>query len=233
MAPTASRDRRSLAISARHERLDRGLDPWRSLRLDALMLPAGRTGGYGALVAEERFGLRDAGLEAGIVVPLGRGWTVQPEVGLVADADFLPRHYLDLRLQRVLEGGWIGTASLRHSAYRDVDVQRLALGVERYAGAWRAAYTLNLTRLAGDESVGHDLRLARAYGERSEVGLQVGFGREAALIGPQVVASDVRATVLFGRHAVGAWALLWNVGRVRQGVLYTREGLGLGLERRF
>lgn len=231
--PPARTGRRSLALSARHERLDRGFDPWRSLRLDAAWLPAGRLGGYGAVVAEQRFGLRDAGIEAGALVPLGGGWLLQPEVAVVAGAEFLPRTYADLRLQRDFGGGWVGAASLRHSAYRDIDVQRLALGAERYVGAWRLGYTLHATRLAGDRSLAHDLRLVRSYGEGGEVGLQLGTGREAALIGPQVVASDVRAATLSGRHSLGDWSLLWSLGRVRQGTLYTRQGLGLGLERRF
>jgi YaiO family outer membrane protein len=233
MRAPATRERRSLALSARRDRLDRDLDDWTALRLDALAIPAEGTGVYGALVSERRFGLHDTGLEAGAVVRMGGGWTFQPEVGLVGGAEFLPRHYVDLRLQRDFGGGWVGGVSLRHSDFRDVDVQRLALGLERYAGAWRLGYTLNVARLAGSHTAGHDVRVVRGYGERSEVGLQLGTGREAALLGTAVVASDVRAATLFGRHAFGDWALLWNVGRVRQGDFYTREGLGLGLERRF
>lgn len=232
-APAPSPLARRLALSARRDRLDRGLRDWTGLRLDGAWIPAGRSGLYGALVSERRFGLRDDGVEVGAVLPLGGGWTLQPEVGVVPDAGFLPSSYVDLRLQRDLGGGWLASASARRSDYRDVDVQRLALGVERYAGAWRMGYVLGLTRLAGRHATGHDLRLARAYGERSEVGLQLAAGREAALLGPTVVASDVRAAALFGRHAIGDWALLWNLGRVEQGGLYTRDGLGLGLERRF
>lgn len=228
-----SRDRRSLALSARYDHLDRGFDPWRSVRLDARRLPADRSGFYGAALSEHRFGLRDAGVELGAVLPMGAGWSFQPEVGVVAAADFLPAHHIDLRLQRVFGDGWVGAASWRRSAYRDVDVQRLSVGAERYAGPWRMAYTIGLTRLAGQTSAGHDLRLARAYADGSEIGLQIGGGREAALLGPVVVASEVRATTLFGRHAFGDWALLWNFGRTRQGNFYTREGIGIGLERRF
>jgi YaiO family outer membrane protein len=229
----APRDRRSVAVSARRDRLDRGLDDWTSLRLDAVSIPLEGTGAYGALVSERRFGLRDAGVEAGAVVRFAEGWTFQPEVGVVGGAEFLPRHYVDLRLQRDFGAGWVGGASLRHSDFRDVDVQRLALGIERYAGTWRMGYTLSIARLEGRHTTGHDVRLVRAYGERSEIGLQLGTGREAALVGTSVLASDVRAATLFGRHALGDWAVLWNAGRVQQGDFYTREGVGLGLERRF
>ncbi|GAB2518463.1 YaiO family outer membrane beta-barrel protein [Lysobacter humi (ex Lee et al. 2017)] len=233
--PPATADRRRrLVLSARHDRLDGAYDDWDALRLDVVALPRDRVGAYGAVFAERRFGLVDRGLEAGLVLPLGDGWTLQPELGVVPGADVLPRQYGDLRLQKVWTGGWVGAASLRHSRYRDVDVQRLALGIERYAGDWRFGYTLNTTRLAGRYATGHDLRAVRAYGDGGEVGVQVASGREAALLGTQVVASEVTAATLFGRHPLATdWRLLWNIGGVDQGDLYTRRGIGLGLERRF
>lgn len=235
-APRAARDTDAcrMAVTAHHEWLDSGYDDWRGLRLDMAAARPGRLGGYGALVAEHRFGRADHGIEAGLLIPIAPGWTLQPEVGLVPDAQFLPEHYLDLRLQRDFGDGWIGAASLRRSDYPDSRVERLALGVERYAGMWRLGYTLHLTRLAGSHSVSHDLRAARSYGERSEVGLQFVFGRESALVRTGVVASDVRAATVFGRHAFGPqWSLLWNLGVTDQGDLYTRRGVTLGLERRF
>lgn len=226
--------RRSLALSARHDRLDAGLDDWSSLRLDAVALPAAGTGWYGALARERRFGSVDAGLEAGAIVPLRGGWSLQPEIGLAPDARFLPGHYLDLRVQHAGRTGWVAAASLRGSEYDTDRVLRLALAVERYAGPWRAGYTLNVTRLGGEESVGHDLRLARGYGERNEIGLQLAAGREATVLGSQVLSTRVRAISLVGRHGLGGdWSLLWNLGVVEQGDLYTRRGIGAGLERRF
>jgi len=167
-------------------------------------------------------------------VPLGESWLLQPEVGVVPDADFLPRHYADLRVQHTFTHGWIGSASLRTSDYPDTRVDRLAVSVERYWSAWRAAYTFNLTRLRDTHSPGHDVRLARAYGDGSEVGVQLVFGREAAIVEAGVVASDVSGAMLFGRHVFAQrWSWLWNVGVIEQGDLYTRRGVGIGLERRF
>ncbi|TWI04574.1 YaiO family outer membrane protein [Luteimonas cucumeris] len=233
-APLPQQRYRSIAFSARRDWLDGTYDDWANLRFDVADTQAGRVGAYGALVGDRRFGMNDQGIEAGLIVPLTATWTLQPEIGLVSDADFLPRYYADLRVQRVFANGWIGAASLRTSDYPDGRVDRLALGAERYWGVWRAAYTFNLTRLHGSDSPGHDLRLARAYGDRNETGLQIAFGREAALAGTGVVVSDVRALILFGRHVLaGNWSLLWNMGIVDQGDLYTRRSLGLGLERRF
>lgn len=233
MAEAAQR-RRAIALSTRRDWLDSGYDDWSNLRLDLSSTQRGAFGAYGALTADRRFELDDFGLEAGLLVPLGASWLLQPEVGVVPDADFLPRHYADLRVQRTFAHGWIGGASLRTSDYPDTRVDRLALGVERYWSAWRAAYTFNLTRLRDTHSPGHDVRIARAYGEGSEVGIQFAFGREAALVGTGVVASDVTAAILFGRHVFARqWSWLWNVGVIDQGDLYTRRGIGVGLERRF
>lgn len=235
--PKSARDaatHRSVALSAHRAWLDNGYDDWRGARLDVVASHPGQFGGYGALVAEHRFGRADHGIEGGLLVPLPRGWTLQTEAGIVPGAEFLPEHYLDLRLQREFGGGWIGTASLRRSEYPDTRVERLAVGIERYFGPWRAGYTVNLTRLEGSHSVSHDLRLARGYGERSEVGVQLVSGREAALLATGVVAGEVRAATVFGRHALGPdWSLMWNLGATEQGKLYTRRGLTLGLERRF
>lgn len=232
-SPTSER-RRSIVLTGRYDRLDRGYDDWRAWRLDAAATGGERVGVTGALFTESRFGLDDHGVELGLVVPLRAGWTLQPQLGAVPDAQFLPQRFADLRLERVFGAGWVGAASLRRSDYRDVRVERLALGVERYVGAWRAGYTANVTRLRGTHAVGHDLRLARGYGDGGEVGVQFATGREDALLGTQVVASDVRAWSIGGRHPLSAaWALRWNAGHVRQGALYARDGIALGLERRF
>lgn len=232
--PSAAGRRRSLVLTARHDRLDRGFDDWQAWRLDGAAIGGGRVGVTGVVFSETRFGLDDHGVELGLVVPLRRGWTLQPQLGAVPDAQFLPRRVADLRLERAFGAGWIGAASLRRSDYRDVRVERLALGLERYVGAWRAGYTATATRLRGTHAVGHDLRVARGYGDGGEVGVQFATGREDALLGTRVVASDVRAWSLGGRHPLTAgWALRWNAGHVAQGALYTRTGLALGLERRF
>ncbi|BDU16563.1 YaiO family outer membrane beta-barrel protein [Lysobacter auxotrophicus] len=226
--------RRTVSFSARHDWLDGAYDDWTGVRLDASRTQRGALGGYAALTGDRRFALDDAGIEAGLLVPMGETWLLQPEVGVVPDADFLPRYYADLRVQHTFTHGWIGSASLRTSDYPDTRVDRLAVSVERYWSAWRAAYTFNLTRLRDTHSPGHDVRLARAYGDGSEVGVQLVFGREAAIVESGVVASDVSGALLFGRHVFAQrWSWLWNVGVIDQGDLYTRRGIGIGLERRF
>lgn len=232
--PAPAAREHTLEYSTRREWLDHGLDAWSAQRLDYAATARGRVGGYGALLDERRFGLRDRGVEAGLVLPLSAAWTLQPEAGRYPGAEFLPRWYADLRLQRTFAGGWIGSTSVRRSDYRDTRVERVALGAERYVGAWRGGYTLNLTRIDGRSLAGHGLSLDRYYGQRSVIGARFTVGREQALQGTRVVASDIRGFGVVDRHWFApGWALHWDAGLVRQGDLYRRRGLTLGLQHAF
>lgn len=223
---------RGVGLSARNEWLDRGLDDWRAVRVDVASVPRDALGWYGALNHERRFGLYDTGVEIGLVAPFGDGWTLQAEIGGAPGAEFLPRGYGDLRLQRVLDGGWVLGASVRHTAYRDTDVDRLALSAEKYLGNWRAAYTLGLADADGERLVGHGVALDRYYGERSVIGVHASTGEDTGLQGVEVITSDVDALWLQGRHELGpTWALQWSAGALRQGDLYERRWLQLGLWR--
>lgn len=226
-----------VGVSVRSERLDRGLDDWRAYRLDVAAVRRDAPGWYGAINHERRFGRSDTGIEAGLVAPLARGWSVQAEAGAAPAADFLPRGYADLRVQRALANGWLAAASVRRSAYRDTDVDRLALALERYLGPWRAGYTVNLTDANGQRLVGHDVAIDRYYGQRSSIGLRLTAGEDVGIVdagaqAPGVISSDVDAAYLQGRHGLGPrWALQWSAGALRQGDLYRRRAVQLGLWR--
>lgn len=225
---------RRVSLVGHYDALDHDLHDWSGWRLEFSNNARRRSGVYGALVEERRFGEVDTGIEAGAALAFGDGWTFQPEVSIAPGSHFLPRNSLDLRLGRELGNGWVASGSVGRRHYRDADVDRAGVGVERYFGAWRASYQLNLARLHGRDSAGHDLRLARAYGDRSEVGVQAAFGQEPTELGARVVTTNVRAFGIFGRHAFDPhWALLWNAGSVRQGDFYTRRGIVVGVERRF
>ena len=125
-------------------------------------------------------------------------------------------------------------AGLRRTRYPEVTVERLALAVEQYVGDWRLGYTFNRTDVDGERVNGHDAAIDRYYGERDVIGLRLTAGSEDVLQGTQVVASQVRALALQGRHGLSdAWALQWGLGYVRQGDFHDRRWLQLGLRRAF
>jgi YaiO family outer membrane protein len=231
---TAQR-RHELELSARQDWLDNGFDNWRRQRLDYSSTQPEGLGWYGALLREQRFGEWDEGVEAGAVVALDKNWTLQPEVGFQPSPYFLPEWYADLRLQRRLPHGFLGAASVRRTHYETTRVDRLALNAERYWGAWRAGYTLNITDVANAGTpIGHDVALDYFYGGLSYAGLRLTAGEEEAVEEQQLITSDVRAISLQGRHWLDSrWALTWEVGHHEQGDYYTRRWLQLGLRHAF
>ncbi len=230
-----ARRRHELELSLRQDWLDSGFDNWRSQRLDYASTQADALGWYGALVREQRFGEWDQGAELGAVVALDDNWALQSEVGYQTDPYFLPEWYADLRLQRLLPRGFLGAVSVRRTQYETTRVDRLAMAAERYWGAWRAGYTLNVTDVANAGTpIGHDLSLDYYYSGLSYAGLRLTIGEEEAVEEQQLITSDVKALSLQGRHWLnGRWALSWEVGYHQQGDYYDRQWLQLGLRHAF
>lgn len=238
LAQASEGEPRRLEVEASHriDRLDSGFSNWEGQRLEFQSTRPGDPTWYGAATRDRRYGERDEGVELGAALPLDANWVLQPEAGRTFGADFLPRWYADLRLQRRLPQGFVGAASLRRTEYDASRVDRLALGAERYWGPWRAGYTLNVSDVSGAGTpVGHALALDHYYGGRSVVGLRASLGREQeGLPGGEVVTSSVSALALRGRHWWRPdWAVSWEVGTLSQGDLYDRHGIQLGLRHAF
>lgn len=232
----ASERRTELEISQRYEHLDNGFSAWQAQRLDAQTRTVQGATWYGAVLRERRYGRWEEGVEAGAALPIGEHWVIQPEVAKSFDGDFLPSWYADLRIQRALTAGWVANASVRRTQYTDSQVDRLALGGERYWGSWRGAYTLNVSDVAGAGTpVGHAVALDYYYSDRSFVGLRGNLGREEeALPEGSVFTSSVSGAGLRGRHWLDEdWAVSWDVGWLSQGEIYNRYGIQVGIRRAF
>lgn len=227
--------RHELELSLRQDWLSDDLYNWRRQRLDYVTTQADGPAWYGALVRDERFGESDAGIEAGAVMALEGQWTLQPEVGYQTSPFFMPDWYADLRLQRQLPNGFLGAVSVRRTQYAAAQVDRLAVSAERYWGAWRAGYTLNISDVSNAGTpVGHTAALDYYYAGLSYAGLRVTTGDEQAVEGDQVITSSVRAIGLQGRHWLSSdWAVSWELGHHEQGDFYTRRWLQLGLRHAF
>ena len=225
---------REAGLSLRHDWLTQGLDPWRAARFEVSGRTAEGRGWYVAGAQERRFGLVDSGVEAGVAVPLAPRWTLQVDGGGWPGSAFQPRWFGDVRAQYAFDRGTVLGASLRRTRYPEVTVDRLALGVEQYWGAWRFGYTFNRTDVAGNRVSGHDIAFDRYYRERDSIGLRLTSGSEDALQGTGIVASAVRAAAVQGRHGIaGDWSMQWAAGYVRQGAFYDRRWVQLGLRRAF
>lgn len=230
-APELAAQRTRIGVFAHGDSLDHGYDNWSGVRVELGNEARGHTGGHIALFSEHRFGGNDQGIELGASIPMGKGWLWVPQVSLAPSADFLARGTADLDVFKELGNGWVISAGVGHSRYRDASVNRVEAGVERYIGAWRIGYQASASHLLGRNGVAHDLRFARAYADSSEVGLQFNAGREPVMLAQGIVNSEVKGVGVFGRHGLGQdWTLWWNAGVTRQGDFYTRRSVGLGLQ---
>jgi YaiO family outer membrane protein len=192
---------------------------------------------YGQVQQARRFDLTDREVSGGYYLPLGQTWTALVEASASSGHHFLPQNSAFGQLQAALGDGWDVQAGFRRSVYTLASTNTGVLTGERYWGSFRAAYRLYLARLQGSGTApSHVGQLAYYYADRSNVTLSVARGRQAESLGPGlgVLLLDVRSVSISGRHWLdAAWALSFEAINERQGNLYTRKGISLGIRRAF
>ncbi len=192
---------------------------------------------FAGLHFEERFGTRDGQVLAGWSDRLDTDWSYGLSADFSPDAEVLPEWSVTAEAGRPLPGAWSLGLRLRHASHETVDVETFSTSVDKYVEAFSVGYSLNVARTSdvGSPSFGHQLRVAREYGDASRVALAVGFGEEAEAIAPGVVqVTDTKSVALTGLHWTSvAWAIRWDAGWYEQGDFYDRYRVRLGLEHRF
>jgi len=185
---------------------------------------------------EERFDTRDEQFSVGLVDRIGNNWSWGLMLDAASDAEILPEWNLVAEIGRRLPGDRNVSLRARHASYAAVDVDSLAATIEQYFAAFRAAYSLTASKPDGISArLGHTLRFGRDYGEGSQATLAFGYGDEAETIAPGVVQVTRNKSVsVNGVHwTTPAWGFAWEAGWYRQGDLYDRVRLRIGLEHRF
>lgn len=214
--------------------LDNGFDNWQSVYVEASHNPAPRQAYYVVIESIDRFSERESDFMAGAYLPLDEDWTLLVQGSVAPSASVLPEWSASAELQRRLTGGWGLRGGFRHAEYSDSRYELMNLGAERYWGNWQAAYTLYVgwPESAGT-SVSHLGRLDRYYGARNRIGLLAGFGEESESVGQdRLLTSNTRTLGLTGRHWFNpVWAISWDVIWHRQGDVYNRGGVRVGLRR--
>lgn len=236
LAQTAPAPRTGLEIGASHETLSRGLPDWRSRYLLLEHRRPERQVFYAGWRDTERYRLRDDEVHGGAWLPLSASTQLQVEAGTSGSHRVLARHYGLLGLQVEPAPGWGLSAGLKRSAYDAGNTRVLSLGAERYLGNERFAYTLFAGGPDGAATVSsHHLQWNHYYGDRDWIGISIAAGRESEHGGAgRFITSRVTNATLAGRHQFArGWGLSWEAGRQRQGDLYTRGGLRLGLRHDF
>jgi YaiO family outer membrane protein len=84
-------------------------------------------------------------------------------------------------------------------------------------------------------SSSHRIQWAHYYGDRDWMGVSAVQGRETDNLGEGVFSTTrVNGVSLSGRHNLSSdWGLIWEVGSLRQGDIYTRNGAYAGLRHSF
>jgi YaiO family outer membrane protein len=218
------------------EKLSAGLADWRSTDLSALWRdPAG--GSINATLRRtERFNLADRQAELDAALPLAPQWRAETELAASESHRVLPVWQWRGRIWREGVAGWNFALGAGRTLHRNPDLTQgstLAQAqAERYFGAWRFAWTGAATRLDGAGVSSAQVWRGDWYANDSlSVGALLAFGRELENIpGRGVVSSSVRGAALKANYAWTAnWSLSAEASAQRQGDLYERYGLRIGV----
>ncbi|MGB5542246.1 MAG: YaiO family outer membrane beta-barrel protein [Gammaproteobacteria bacterium] len=223
-------------IGGSYDSLDNGYDNWNSVYLEGSRSASPDKTYYAAVESTERFSERETEVLAGAYLPLNTDWSLMLEASVAPGADVLPQWTAMLGLHRAMEDGWGLRGGFRHAEYADSRYELLNLGVERYWGNWLAGYTLYVGWPEGaDTSVSHLLRIDRFYGRSNRIGILAGAGKESESVGQdRLLTSNTRTLGVLGRHWLNRdWALSWSASWQRQGDVYNRGGVRVGLRRKF
>ncbi len=221
-----------LSFGAVRESLSRPVPDWNSHFVELRRLRPAHGSVYGRIQSEQRFGRRDLLLGGGGDWLISDRWSAGVDLLYGHDNVFMPAWTATGWTSVALANGWDGRLALRHREYDDTRVTSTAWQVGRYFGRFRAAYTVDFSRLRGDSvSAAHIGQLHYFASDRTRLDLTVATGEEAeAIDADRVLRTDVRSVTVGVRQSLGErWQLAAWTGSHRQGDLYTRRYVGFSL----
>lgn len=143
----------------------------------------------------------------------------------------LPKYMAGATVHYTFQPATVGLLGIKTTSYDQTRVNQLAIGVERYVGAFSVSGTWRPARAFGESIYGGDIRGSYYYGERSSIGVLVAAGEEVTPIGQLKTITRVRAAALIGQHWLNRyWAVTYAISHTRQGSLYDRTGFNVGLQ---
>jgi YaiO family outer membrane protein len=214
------------------ESLSNGAPGWsrQFVRLDAQT--ARGTALYGELSNSERFEETDTSFNAGGLWQVFPDWQLGAAAAVTDEARFLPDYELSLDATRAWRGGWGSTVGFRKRDYATGDVSSFSFLGEKYIAAFRVAYRLDRSRLAGaDSTLTHSLGVTWYPSERRSFGITLGSGEEIEVVGlDQLLSTTVANATLTGRETFSPrLSIDWWLGTHEQGDFYRRDYAGLSV----
>lgn len=220
--------RTQMELGASYDVLSRNQGYWRTEYLNFEHRFSGRQQLYGSLLQTERFKLNDEQFLLGGNYPLAAKLLLNVEGSISPSPQVLANHSLTAALQAELGLGWVLGGGYRRSEYRTGPLQQASVVLENYFSDFRAAYSSKVTDSFGESRFGQRLDFSWYYQDANFVNLTYSTGAEVG--GYQGIVYQTQFFGLRGRHWFSRdWAVGWEIGRVKQGEAYTREGGGIGL----
>jgi YaiO family outer membrane protein len=224
----------SIGLSLGREHLSNGSPDWTETQLQFNHRIAPRHLVGATLTQTERFGLRDSQLGLTYTLPVQQAWTMTLEANASGTHRVLPQRSIGAMAQVEFAPAWLLHAGLKTTSYDTATINQSVWMLERYIGNMSASLAWRPARAYGTTVHAYEARANYYYGERDAVGVILATGREAANIGPAVAITSVNAAALIGRHWFHRqWAVSYGVSRTRQGDIYSRNGINLGLQHAF
>lgn len=220
-----------------YENLDRNFASWNSAYIGGFRSSGPRNNIYGRASQVQRFDMQDVSIMAGLTRPLSERWTLGLEADYNPAHHFLPQWALQGSAHFRMNHGFGALFNFRHAGYSLLDADTGSIGLERYWGNFRIAYTLYISQLqsAPEPTFSHLGQIAYFYGDRNQVGIAIGGGQQVMLLGPgRLRNADVESYALLGQHWVTPkWALVYDISLNVQGTAYTRYGATFGIRYAF
>lgn len=220
-----------------YENLDRNFASWNSAYIGGFRSFGPRSNIYGRASQVQRFDMQDVAIMGGLTRPLTERWTLGVEADYNPAHHFLPQWALQGSAHFRMDHGFGALFNFRHAGYSLLDTDTGSIGLERYWGNFRIAYTLYISQLqsAPEPTFSHLGQIAYFYSDRNQVGIAIGGGQQVMLLGPgRLLNADVESYALLGQHWVTQkWALVYDISLNVQGTAYTRYGATFGIRYAF
>lgn len=236
--PEAKEQKYEILLQYSQESLTRNLGTWRIASLYAERKFANRSIVWGSYRVSKRRSARDQEFIGGAYKPFGKKWAVTGEAMFSNTRKYVGKFSLMGEGERNLGKGFVGHVGARYTVYDAVKATSLYGLTEKYWGSNRVAYTLYVTTLtnAGTAPT-HRFQYTRYFGEKlNSLGATFSAGREHENLGPGI--GILRSQT----WSVAGSARYWLSKKVgvnfdglihRQGDLYYRRGLNVGVRYRF
>jgi YaiO family outer membrane protein len=225
-------------LQASQESLSGGRGTWQTAAVYFERRFAGRRLAWASYRASRRNRTRDQEFIGGAYQPFAGKWALTAEAMFSNTHQYVGKFSVMAEGEKTLGRGWVAHAGARYTAYNRVKATSVYGLAEKYWGNHRAAYTLYVTRLTGAGTAPTQrLQYNRYFGEKpNTLGASFSYGREHENLGPQI---GILRNKTWSASVAGRFWLTEKIGFSldasvhRQGNLYYRRGLNVGIRYRF